>query len=141
MTENTYGKSYEIVKDFGRVLEEGPKTMVSHSMPESAFSYSKDEIKVAFRLLLLVEEDPENRRLIENGYMFFNDIISDQLYQELHPFESSLSAAMKSQNIEAAIEIGTPETSNKFQELLKSRKSSGNKLLEEVKSFRKIRSK
>ncbi len=138
MAENAYVESWNIVKDFGRVLEEGPKTTLSQSMPESAFSYSKDEIKEAFRLLLLVEEDPENRRLIENGYMFFNDIISDQLYQELHPFESSLSAAMKSQNIEAIL---SHETNYKYQELLKSRKSSGNKLLEEVKSFRKTRSK
>ncbi len=116
---------FEMITDYGKVLEKSAQLPIVS--PESWLPHSKDTIRTAIKLVLLVTEDKTTIGHLVNGYILLADFIPDHEahllnanWEELQHFSKDREY-MKNEGVDKLDEaLGIWEKIKKDSEVLES---------------------
>ena len=91
----SYNKLWNIVADYGKVLEDWGTKSALGAYPESILPLSIIEIRRVIALLYLMEKKNDYRRdWLEIGYLLLADFISDREYELVHRLSQKIDEAV-----------------------------------------------
>lgn len=93
MSPDGIQKAFDIVADYGKVLVQSAQLPIAS--PESWLSHSKDTIRTAIKLALLVTEDKTTIGHLVNGYISLADFIPDHEAHLLNAYWEELQYFVK----------------------------------------------
>ncbi|MBF8301842.1 MAG: hypothetical protein HW396_123 [Candidatus Dadabacteria bacterium] len=140
-TNLSYIKLWDIVADYGKVLEDSPSKGVlpTSALPESILPLHIIEMRRVIALLYIMEKNNDRRAWLEGAYLLLANFISDKEYELLHSLTQNIHEAVflnKEDKINEV--ISQLANSEKWDECIKCCDSKTEELNGDLRILRRI---